>query len=394
MKKILLFCAALVAAMNTSAAITEMTCEQAKKYVEDNLQAGETATDSVAVTGFVTKDYSGLSRGQQRFSMDDAKGSVETLHCYYANMPENEPALNVGDKVTVKGLLQNYNGSAQIKNGDVSAIIERIEIKIDTIPSTVCEVIEEGEALNDQEKTTDYFSVEALVSSIKTPMNEYSQESFWMDCEDNEKQLQAYNVVMENGEEAKVGDKVFVLGRIQKYGTTIELVSGSAKVVEKGNVKIDTIPVTVKGAVDVAMALKQNGTTVDHYAVTGYVDSIAYEFKNGSMSFFMTDDMSNPTYDFQAYKVKTTEEIAAKVLVGAKVKVIAALKHYYAAATEDKPETSLAETVDGASIEILEEVLAVDNIRTDAKSVKRIENGQIIILRDGVRYNMLGTEIR
>ena len=36
---------------------------------------------------------------------------------------------------------------------------------------------------------------------------------------------------------------------------------------------------------------------------------------------------------------------------------------------------------------------AVANVANAAQSVKHIENGQIIILRDGVRYNMLGTEI-
>ena len=60
----------------------------------------------------------------------------------------------------------------------------------------------------------------------------------------------------------------------------------------------------------------------------------------------------------------------------------------------NKSEIDLAETVEGGSIEILEEVAAVDNIFCDVKSVKRIENGQVIIIRNGVRYNLLGTEVR
>ena len=78
---------------------------------------------------------------------------------------------------------------------------------------------------------------------------------------------------------------------------------------------------------------------------------------------------------------------------GAKVKVTAPIKRYYAAATDEKPEIDLAETTEGGKIEILAES-AVDNIRTDAKSVKRIENGQIVIYRNGVRYNLLGAEVR
>ena len=37
---------------------------------------------------------------------------------------------------------------------------------------------------------------------------------------------------------------------------------------------------------------------------------------------------------------------------------------------------------------------AVETITNNVKSVKRIEDGQIIIYRNGVRYNALGTEIR
>ena len=37
---------------------------------------------------------------------------------------------------------------------------------------------------------------------------------------------------------------------------------------------------------------------------------------------------------------------------------------------------------------------AVDNINADVKSVKTIENGQLVIIKNGVKYNALGTEIR
>jgi len=40
------------------------------------------------------------------------------------------------------------------------------------------------------------------------------------------------------------------------------------------------------------------------------------------------------------------------------------------------------------------EATAVDNVKADVKAVKRIENGQLVILKNGVRYNVLGTEIK
>ena len=40
------------------------------------------------------------------------------------------------------------------------------------------------------------------------------------------------------------------------------------------------------------------------------------------------------------------------------------------------------------------EATAVDNVKADVKAVKRIENGQLVILKNGVRYNVLGAEIK
>ncbi|MBQ4395347.1 MAG: hypothetical protein II825_08645 [Paludibacteraceae bacterium] len=390
MKKILFFCAALVAAINANATITTMTCAEAKQYVQDHLQSGETATDSVSVTGYVTKDYSGISRGQQRFSMDDNKGTVETIHLYYANMPEGEAALNVGDKVTVKGLLQNYNGSAQMKNGDVAAIIERIQINIDTIESSVCEVIEEGESLNAGEKTTDYFIVEGIVSSIKSEMNQYNQESFWMVCDANEKELQAYNAVMKNGEAAQVGDKVKVIGRIENFNGTIELSAASAEVLEKGDVQIDTLRVTVAEAIAAGKVLERGKTSVNVYIVEGYNDSIAYTFSESSknMSFYMCDDLANPSYEFEAYKAKTEVDIP----VGTKVQIIGNLYHYYKAAIDEKPEIDIVEISEGQAIIVPQE--GIDNINSGEKATKLIEAGQVVIIRNGVRYNALGVEVK
>lgn len=37
---------------------------------------------------------------------------------------------------------------------------------------------------------------------------------------------------------------------------------------------------------------------------------------------------------------------------------------------------------------------AVDNVNADVKAVKTIQNGQIVIEKNGVKYNMLGTEIK
>ena len=41
-----------------------------------------------------------------------------------------------------------------------------------------------------------------------------------------------------------------------------------------------------------------------------------------------------------------------------------------------------------------ETTTAIDNTNADVKAVKVIENGQLFIIKNGVRYNALGVEVR
>lgn len=391
MKKLFTFAAMLFAAMTINAQDPiPATCAEAVAAMP--AQSGSETDDVYIVTGFITNTNGTISEGQQTFYMDDAKGSKKTLQGYWCNLPEGETnPLNVGDKITVTGKIMNYNNTPEIKNGDV-AILERAVVKIDTIDATVCEALDEGSSLNDKDYSDDVFRVYGRLKGTDA-VNNRGQHTFEMACGDEI--FKPYNCSGAEGLELGKGDSVKVTGKLYNYGGLIEISNGQVELIEKSQTEEVIHEVNVAGAVAAAKALAQGGTSEDRYAVTGFVDSIAiaYDSGYGNISFFMTDDMSQPTYDFEAYRVKVSEEQAAKVAKGAKVKVTAALQHYYKAATEEKPEIDLAETVAGGSIEILAES-AVDNIRTDAKSVKRIENGQIVIYRNGVRYNLLGAEVR
>lgn len=396
MKKILFFAATLFAAVTMSAQDPiPVTCAEAAAAMP--AQSGSETEDVYIVTGFITNTNGSVSPSrtdpsidQQTFYMDDEKGTKKTLQGYWCNLPGHE-ALNVGDKITVTGKILNYNNTPEIKNGDV-AIIERATTKIDTLEVDVCEALEEGEALEPGDYTPDVFIVYGRVKGTDA-VNNYGQHTFEMACED--KIFKPYNCKGEDGLELGKGDSVAVTGKLYNYNGTIEISNGTVKLIEKSQEEEVILEVTVAQAVEVAMALENGKTTTDRYAVTGYVDSIAIAFSEQyqNISFFMTDDMSAPAYDFEAYRVKCTAEEAEKIVIGAKVKVTAALQHYHKDATEDAEEIDLAETVAGGTIEILEET-AVETVTNNAKSVKRIEDGQIVIYRNGVRYNALGTEIR
>lgn len=386
MKKIFTICAALIAALTMSAAITEMTCAEAAAaaaLLEDKT-AGK---DSVAVTGYVTNTDGKISKGQQVFWMDDEKGTKKTFEGYWCNLPEGEGALNVGDKVVIKGFLMRYSSTYEMKNGDIT-ILERANVKFDTIPVTICEAIEEGEALADGDNTQDYFVVEGVVSTIDSQNDTYHTQQFNLTCDKNSKTLQAYNVTMD-GDYAAIGDSVLIIGKLKKFGSIIEII-GDGKVTQKGNVKIDTLSVTVAEALAAAQALGNNAASKDVYAVTGYVDSISYAYSedNDNISFFMCDDMANPVYEFQAYRAKGGKELT----VGTKVIVTGNLYHYYKAATDDAEEQNKYQLNAGATIEIIS-AEGVENITIENAATKLIENGQLVIIRNGVRYNAAGTVI-
>ena len=389
MKKILTLCMAVVAAMSMSAEVKNMTCAEAAAAAA-LLQDGQKGTDSVAVTGYVTNTDGKISRNQQTFWMDDEKGSKKTFEGYWCNMPEGEAALNVGDKVVIKGFLMRYNDVYEMKNGDIT-ILERAIVKIDTIQATVCEAVEECEALADGDNTQDVFVVEGIVSSTPEQNDTYNTQKFNVTCEDNQKDLQAYNVTMNEGY-AALGDKVRLTGKLKKYGTTLELV-GDGVVLEKGNVKVDTIQATVAEALAAAKALENGKVSQDVYVVTGYIDSISSKYSDQykNISFYMCDDLKAPAYEFQAYRVKGGQDLK----VGDKVAVKGNIMHYYKAAEGDKEEKHAYQMNAGATYTIVTES-AVENVvsNTTDKAAKVIRNGQIYIVKDGIEYTILGTEAK
>ena len=210
--------------------VTAMTCAEAH-LAAMLLQSGETGTDSVLVTGYVTNTDGKISKGQQKFWMDDVQGTTKTFYAYWGNMPEGEETpLHIGDKVTIKGVLLNYADSIpEVKNGSIT-ILERV--KIDTIEFTVCEAVEKGELMNSGDYTADAFKVAGMVTSLISTNDTYKTATFTLTCEDNDKVLNAYNITMENGFCA-VGDSVLVIGCLTKYDNTAEIV-GAAEVTKKG----------------------------------------------------------------------------------------------------------------------------------------------------------------
>lgn len=391
MKKIFTVCAALVAAMTLSAEPIVKTCAEAAAIALALPENNKPTEEVYSITGYVTNVVSAVSKGQQTFWMDDEKGDKKTFESYYCNLPaDDQNTLNVGDQVKIVGTIMKYNTTPEMKNGDIT-IIERVTVKRDTFTVTTCEAYDECTSLDDGDASVDIFIVKDEVVSVDDANENYGWQNITFKCED-EKLLVGYHIDFGGKDNfCAVGDTVEIIGNLKKYGEKMEI-EGKGKVVAKGQVVVDTIEVVPSKAYEVGMALANGTTSTDVYVVTGYVDSIAsaYSEQYKNMSFFMCDDMSNPTYDFEAFQITVPVDNQPKV--GDKVKVTGNILHYYKAATEDKPELHTIEIKKG-DFEYASET-ALPSVKAGQKAMKTIVNGQLVIMTEEGAVNVLGTVVR
>ena len=121
-----------------------ISCEEAVEFVNTFLQNNESSASIYNVVGYVTETDGVISRGQQRFWMDDIQGGSKVFQCYWGNVSET---IKVGDYVSVRGHLMRYNSTAQIKNGDVTVLSYGIGVDDVVIHKTFDKILRDGQLL-------------------------------------------------------------------------------------------------------------------------------------------------------------------------------------------------------------------------------------------------------
>ena len=121
-----------------------LTCAEAA-----NIAAAENykGTADVTVYGFVVEilkekvdDKTG--RNKQSFWMSDTKGGEHQFQAYYAFVHEN--FFKVGDQVAVTGILQNYNGTIEIADGEAVLLEETTGVEDVVVKKNILKVIKNG----------------------------------------------------------------------------------------------------------------------------------------------------------------------------------------------------------------------------------------------------------
>ena len=150
---------------------------------------------------------------------------------------------------------------------------------------------------------------------------------------------------------------------------------------------------TCDSAATLALSVGANNEVVANgkYVVRGYVIKLvgtpSEDFtKWGNYSFWMADTKDATEGTFEAYQVapKDGETI---VEVGDYVEVVGDLTKY-----NTTPET--VGKGNATVAKLATPITAIDNTTLRTPSVKTIENGQLVILRDGVKYNAMGVRLQ
>lgn len=301
------------------------------------------------ISSIKSLDVSKYTRAQ--YYINDTESTTGQFYVYNglylngANFTANDQ-IKVGDKVLIKGSIDQYNGSFQI--GQNSTILSlngsneggEIETPVDAIEKTCAEAAEICKALDDNASSVETFSITGYITDVFATVSK-GQQSFWMaDTKDGGKVIQAYWANLPEGVASFTkGSKVKIVGKLLKYvnnstgAVTAEVKNADVEILEAGSGDNDepTIPgdateITCAKAAELCAALEDKTESTDIYTVTGYITDTDGKISRDQQVFWM-DDTKDGGKVFQAYWANIPDPTKA-LPVGTKVKMTGKLKRF------------------------------------------------------------------
>lgn len=401
MKKLFSFLAIACIAMTVSA--EQITVAQALQ-IAGQLEQGATTADEYEVVGYVTayvnsEDGGWEQYGNQIFWIADEKGSTASSNAegaleIYQGVPEE--MVYIGDKVSVKAPLTNYNGLLETKAKGVVTILEKVERPVVDEP----DVVISGADFAGQGTSNTGSEVTVTKDGVTFTCDKgYS--------DDANKTLRCYKngVIRITSETEQIGKLVFKFyssytGDLDKevivnameweYTLTsqarIEKISVFFGEYEEKPVE-ELTPITVAEALEIAQALTpakgSSKTTVDKYAVIGYVVGISAKKEN---TFYLADE-ADAYGEFQAYQCASVDR---EVSEGDIVIVTGRIQHYYGEGNDGDYHTY---EISGGTL-VHPYGVGVENITLGVEAKKVMMEGVVYIVRDNKLFNLQGVQIR
>lgn len=193
------------------------------------LQAGEAQDAAKTITGVIASIDTPWSADYKNITVTIVVAGLENykIQCYRLK-GEGADALAVGDTITVKGTLKNYNGTYEFDAGCELTVKVEGEGEVPTAPEDPQEIVAAAYALEKGMALPYTASLTGVITSIDTPWSEqYGNITVTIQVGDNAEQpIVCFRLKGEGAAELAVGDTITVTGSIKNYNGTIEFDSG------------------------------------------------------------------------------------------------------------------------------------------------------------------------
>ena len=392
-----------VAGDRTLATSTEITVAKALE-IGATLGIGEKTTDTYDIVGYVTQiDNNSMDTyGNMEFWIADVAGTAASnaagAFLVYRGKPAK--AVNVGDKVSVKTIIQNYNGTIE-SNSSVPVTLLQAGTGEGGGETSTADVVFDKNDFAGQGVSGTGGAVSATKNGVTFTCDKgFGDGTYGVRCYKNS----TVTITSETEQIAKIEfDLATVSGTSYDGGldpvtvvnakewtvtlpsqarmNKISIYFGTAEAVG-----YDTV--TVAEALVIGEALADNGYSDKKYVVVGYVAKAkAFEEKyEGAQTFYMSDDATATYGDFTAYNCNVA---APGVIPGYYVAVTGKIQKYVGNSGTPTIEITGGEVeILSAPAEGIEEVVLTENVQ------KVMVDGVLYIVRDNKMYNVQGVQVR
>lgn len=394
-----------VAGDRTLATSTEITVAKALE-IGATLGIGEKTTDTYDIVGYVTQiDNNSMDTysNMEFWIADENNGAASNAagaFLVYRGKPAK--AVNVGDKVSVKTIIQNYKGTIE-SNSSVPVTLLQAGTGEGSGETSAADVVFDKNDFAGQGVSGTGGAVEATKNGVTFTCDKgFGDGSYGVRCYKGStvtitsatEQIAKieFDLATVSGTSYDGGLDPVTVVNAKEWTVTlpsqarmnkISIYFGTAEAA-----KLDTI--TAAEAKAMAEALPEN-TQSEKVAVKAYVASVktAYNPDYGNITIWLTDDPTSTYGDIQAYRAKCTEEVGTALMPGNQVLVVGTLKHEVNAETGKH----YYEIAQGAELTLLategiEEVVLTENVQ------KVMVDGVLYIVRDNKMYNVQGVQVR
>lgn len=236
---------------------------------------------------------------------------------------EGADALAVGDKITVEGILKNYNGTIEFDAG-CELLGVGAEVKDQSAILEAAYKLEAGLSM------TEPCTLTGVIKNIDTAWSDqYKNITVTIVCDgDEEHPIMCYRLAGEGADTLAVGDMITVTGTIKNYNGTIEFDAGcSLDNLIKSEEPAPVAPSNPADIVDAAYALEEGASLPYTATLEGTIVSIdsAYSEQYGNITVtIQVGDLADKP--IQCFRLKG--EGAETLEVGDKITVTGMIKNY------------------------------------------------------------------